>query len=423
MQRKVLIVLGITFTILIALLPTINANLIIIDSDNEESPTIPIVTGNITSQYHFQSQYPVDMCVSDSGITFSVNIMPGWELLRGAADTTFTAWNSDGSLRWLKKSNNWVRILWGIAIDHSYVYVTGSYSGFSGPYLGKFDYFGNSIWNATWDLGEGSRGLDVDVADDGTIFVGGRYYNSSLGYFLIAFNSEGNMTWSREYEQGPTFVCSSNHVYVACDGILERLETNGDVIWSSVIDSEISLSVKDEYLYSIPLPYLDYLSYFVSVHIMDELVTSIDVTRWNTATGERIWTNNIGIQNSSNNVYNCSWIGTSIDQSGSIVLLTKVMDFEHWYALSMNSEGAQISSLYLLDNTWRFALLKYGDSGNIHVTGYGDLGLSMAIFDSKFPPGIPIDGLNIPLITLVSTSVILFDVCLIFYFKKKRNES
>ncbi|MGY5857894.1 MAG: hypothetical protein RTU63_00885 [Candidatus Thorarchaeota archaeon] len=411
MQRKVLIVLGITFTILISLLPTINANLIIIDSGNEESPMIPIVTGNTTSPLHIQSQYPLDMCVSDSGITFSVNIFQGWELIMGFPQTSFTAWNSDGSLRWVKKSSSTVRRLSGIAIDHSYVYVTGSCSG---PYLGKFDYYGNSIWNATWDFDEGSYGLDVDVAHDGTIFVCGRMYNSSLEYVLIAFNPEGNITWFKEYEQRPSFVCSSNHVYVACDGILEKLETNGNVVWSSVIDSRISLSAKDEYLYSIPIPDIGYSSYIFHVGYRS-LVTSIDVTRWNASTGERIWTNNIGIQNSNTDVYNCSWIRTSIDQSGSIVLLMKVYDLGQWYALRVNSEGTQISSICLLDDTWRLALLKYGDSGNIHVTGYGDLGLSMAIFDSKFP----IDGLNIPLIALVSTGVILFNLGLILYLKKR----
>ncbi|TFG26115.1 hypothetical protein EU528_15000, partial [Candidatus Thorarchaeota archaeon] len=103
MRKNVLIVLGLTITILISLIPAVNASFIIIDSDSEESPMIPIVTGNITSSYHIQNQFPVDMCVSDSGITFSVNILPGWELLMGFPDTSFTAWNSDGSLKWLKK--------------------------------------------------------------------------------------------------------------------------------------------------------------------------------------------------------------------------------------------------------------------------------------------------------------------------------
>ncbi|MCJ7817476.1 MAG: hypothetical protein MUP60_01380, partial [Candidatus Thorarchaeota archaeon] len=71
MRKKVLIVLGLTITILTSLLPIIDAGLIIIDSDKEESPMIPIVTGNLTSPDHIQDQYPEDMCVSDSGITFS----------------------------------------------------------------------------------------------------------------------------------------------------------------------------------------------------------------------------------------------------------------------------------------------------------------------------------------------------------------
>ncbi|MBE0525616.1 MAG: hypothetical protein IH631_01650, partial [Candidatus Thorarchaeota archaeon] len=79
-----------------------------------------------------------------------------------------------------------------------------------------------------------------------------------------------------------------------------------------------------------------------------------------------------------------------------------------------------LSATKILDNTWQTAFIEYTEVGKIHVAGYGSSQLTISIFDPEYPNGLPVDGLDLSLIIIVTGIVVLFDVGLIHIFKKRK---
>ena len=111
--------------ILFSFVPTIDATTIfVIPDDNETLPT-PITFWNNSVD---GNQIPLDMCVSDTGITFSVNSEPHIFSQSLYTRTSLIAWNGNGSVRWVKTYTTLDGyLIQGVTADESYVYAIGDY--------------------------------------------------------------------------------------------------------------------------------------------------------------------------------------------------------------------------------------------------------------------------------------------------------
>ena len=394
----------VTFIVVFSLISTVNATPIsIVLEENGARPT-PIVFGNHTPPPP-SDLIPIDICVSETGITFTVN----FDLGGGFGEDlpcSLISWNENGSIRWSVASTPSDTPLFGVATDGTYVYATGNCG--DAPFLVKYDYQGIKIWNTTWNSGEGARGLRIAIADDGTIVVAGGFYNYALDCFLIAFDTEGQELWHKMYQETPSFSCNANFIYIVGNGTLQKCRTDGSLVWSTNITEESQICARGNSVYSLN----------ISLHFqgIPDPGYYLDLARWDAMTGEQLWKHDIRICDTNQQEYNCTRIEFAIDQSGSLVLLMQIIELESWYLSRIASNGTILSTTNLLDNSWSSALVKVEESGVIHIAGSGpSFGLGVALFDSSLIP-VPIPtSFELVFIAIVVIGVI----GLILYLKKK----
>lgn len=407
---KIVCVLAIIFSILYSIVPTADAAPIVVVPDENEIVPNPISFCNLSDPGYGQT--PTDMCVSTTGITFTVSMYSSWFLIRGMTPTSLIAWNKDGTIRWEDTSDSFRRRLYGVATDESYVYATGIYS--TSPFLGKYDHQGNEIWNTTWDLG--GTGQDVTVATDGTIVVSAYSANSTIEGYVIAFDTDGHELW-HEMSLGwsvPSVDHSSNHIYIVSTESIRKYQTDGVQVWSTAYTDGNTVCARGDSLYSLNV------SFDAHVHTYPQLHEPVRITRWDMVDGRPLWTHAIGIFDTDLQQYNSSGYDCAIDQNGSFVLLMDAQQKEAWYYVTLQKSGAGFSSTILLNNDWKVAFVEIEETGDIHISGYGSIiGIGVAVFDS-------IDTLNIvsippdlQLVSIVAIGVAFFDIGFIIYLKKK----
>ncbi|TFG97649.1 hypothetical protein E4H12_08075 [Candidatus Thorarchaeota archaeon] len=412
MNKKVMIIHVSVIITLLSLIPSVQADFVVIDTSNDEKCMTPIAHGNLTTYRTREELAPVDMCVSENGITFTANENPFYGIIRSITDTSVTAWSNEGNILWSVESNSWNRLFYGITSDDSFVYVTGVDG--NDPFLAKYDHEGNHIWNTTIGIPGSDKGLDIEVSEDGTIVVAGPMENSTFGYFLIALSSDGDTLWSNIFENQPSIDCANNYIYVACDGIIEKRTTDTNLVWSSPIAINVTILAREDSLYSIPFRDTGQRPRYINKS------PSIDVTKWNSTTGDVVWTETVGIQNSTHSLYRWGGVAYTIDNKGNFTLLLEIKELSGWYQIIIGEEGEILSATKILDNTWQTAFIEYTEVGKIHVAGYGSSQLTISIFDPEYPNGLPVDGLDLSLIIIVTGIVVLFDVGLIHIFKKRK---
>ena len=406
--RKVITII-LASIILFSIVPTINATtLFVIPDENETIPT-PIAFWNDSVSRH---KIPLDMCVSNSGITFSVNVE--WSLSTSLyRSTSFIAWNGNGSIRWVKTSQTFLEWKFqGVTTDESYVYTTGSYRG--DPFLAKYDYQGIQIWNTTCNL-EG-HAKDIVVTEDGTIAVSGYTGNISIGCFIIAFDTNGNEIWRKivQDSQIPSLAQSSNHIFVVTSEHIRKYATDGTLIWSTNFSEGNTVCARGDSLYSLNV------SFNVNWYSYPFVREPVRVTRWDMMNGTPLWTHNIGICNATHQQYNDSGLDWTIDQEGSFVLLMVPYQRETFYYLKILKDGTDFSCNVLLNNEWLAAFVDIGESGVVHIVGYNrTLNLAMALYDPSFLQKPILKGSDLALIGVVVVGVAIFDISIIYYLKKK----
>ena len=412
---RIVIASFIACVILFSLVPAIDAtSIFVIPDDNETIPT-PIAFWNNSVIRH---QFPLDMCVSDTGITFSVNSEQHLLSQSFITRTSFVALNGNGSVRWAKVSTtSGGLILEGVATDDSYVYATGvNPAGFisGGPFLAKYDHQGNQIWNTTWNLD--GVGHDIVVADDGTIVVSGFSGNSTIGCFIIAFDTNGNEVW-REMAQDwhiPSLSHSSNHIYIITRRSLRKYSTEGVLIWSTDYSEGNTVCARGESLYTLNV------SFWAHLYTLPILHEPVRVTRWDMTSGTQLWTHIIGIYDANHQLCNNSGIDWAIDQEGAFVLLMDAQQREAWYYLRILKDGTGFSSNVLLNNQWVVAFVDIDESGVIHIAGHDrSLGIAMALYNPSFLQDPILIGSDLPLVGVVVAGVAIFDIGFIYYLKKK----
>jgi hypothetical protein len=93
----------------------------------------------------------------------------------------------------------------GIAVDDSYVYVTGAYSFNDVAYARTtiYDKDNDYVGVALYEEGEFNDGFDVAVDDAGNFYVSGRTGVAVESDFLtVMYDSERNQVWARPYDLG-----------------------------------------------------------------------------------------------------------------------------------------------------------------------------------------------------------------------------
>jgi len=407
---RILIASFIACIILFSLVPTIDATTIFVIPDENETIPTPIAFWNTSvHEWHL----PLDMCVSNSGITFSVNddtpIVAQWIY----PHTSLIAWNGNGSVRWVKTSttlNGW--IFQGVTADESYVYTTGSYRG--GPFLAKYDYQGIQIWNTTCNL-EG-KGQDIVATEDGTIVVSGYTGNITIGCFIIAFDTNGNEMWRKIVQdwQIPSLAQSSNHIFVVTSEHIRKYATDGALIWSTNYSEGNTVCARGDSLYTLNV------SFWAHSYSLPFLHEPARITRWDMMNGTPLWTHDIGIYDVNHQLYNCSGLDWAIDQEGSFVLLMDAQQREAWYYLKILKDGAGFSCNVLLNNEWVVAFVDIDESGVIHIAGHDrHFDIVMALYDPSFLQDPILIGSDLPLVGVVIAGVAIFNIGFIYYLKKK----
>ena len=395
--------------ILFSLVQTIDATtLFVILDENETSPT-PIAFWNDSVSRH---KIPLDMCVSNSGITFSVieEFSLSMSLYRS---TSLIAWNGNGSIQWVKTSQTFLGWRFqGVTTDESYVYATGGYHG--SPFLAKYDYQGNQIWNTTCNL-EG-HAKDIVVTEDGTIAVSGYTGNISIGCFIIAFDTNGNEIWRKivQDSQIPSLAQSCNRIFVVTSEHIRKYATDGTLIWSTNYSEGNTVCARGDSLYSLNV------SFMVNWYSYPFIHESVRVTRWDMMNGTSLWTHNIGICNATHQQYNSSGLDWAIDQEGSFVLLMTPYQRETFYYLKILKDGTDFSCNVLLNNEWLAAFVDIAESGVVHIVGYNrTVNLAIALYDPSFLQEPILKGIDLALIGVVVIVVAIFDISIIYYLRKK----
>lgn len=147
-----------------------------------------------------------------------------------------------------------------IALDnYGNVYVggkTASNSNFDFILI-KYNSVGDTVWTRTYNgIGNGDDEiLDIEVDFNGNVFVTGKSIDLNYSYNIVTlkYNNTGNLTWSHIYgnlnfiDDIPNDIKIDNfgNVYIGggtywpngSDGLIYKLASNGDLVWSNNIDN------------------------------------------------------------------------------------------------------------------------------------------------------------------------------------------
>jgi len=139
------------------------------------------------------------------------------------------------------------------------IYTVGRSSSYqdgrSALILQKWDSTANLIWSREWnDTSKGAAGYDVDIADDGSIFVAGvawQHGSDLNSHLLMKWSANGELLWNRTFDTEQKGY--GRKVAVALDGsvytigermwfnsnehirytpVLVKWDSNGNVLWS-----------------------------------------------------------------------------------------------------------------------------------------------------------------------------------------------
>jgi hypothetical protein len=400
MRANLLVALLMVFIVITPLTRVASADSHIAIVSDDEIRIEPIAFWNIS-----ESLEPRDICVSKNGTIFTVSITSGWELMRGQGITSFEAYSHDGDMIWSKRYGTWGRKLFGVTTDNTYVYVTG----FMGPYLlvGKYDFRGNEIWNATYDLGEADCGLRISVLSKGYIAVRASspyFYQQNSDHHLAVLNSSGVLQWQRTLMNYSFVAADSDYLYIISNNTLEKLYLNGTSIWSFEFREESRIFASDGILYSITQP-VYYNRTFLTIQGIS------------TTSGKREWTTFARITDRENRLYNWTDIDYCIAKNKSLTILLSVPDCDGWHILSITQQGEIEWHNVLLDTSWRHVKSEIDDLGRLYAVGdKKGTGESFAIFGIMYPEPIQMDFI---LISVALVCVVIFDAFFIFHLRKK----
>ncbi|MGY5880891.1 MAG: PQQ-binding-like beta-propeller repeat protein [Candidatus Thorarchaeota archaeon] len=405
MREKVAKTSVIIACILFSLIISVNAQIVMTSPENETAPTSFVFSDFTISNI----EEPVDMCISQTGITFAITNRP--PLTPSPTTSSLYAWSPDGTFLWNKTLSTHIQSLWSVATDDSNVYVLGDARGI--PCLWKYTLQGNLVWNRTW-IDEWSVCNDLVIADDGTIVINYGVVGITSFPYIIAFNTDGQQLWEKTFESSAHPVVDREFIYIACGKFLEKYNTTGHLIWRTNSTEGTKACVEGDFLYTMTIAYIG------SSTIALGGWSAMNITRWNVLTGEVIWTHNIGLCDESNQVWECRKFEYTASRDGSLFLLINDKNYENWYLFNANPNGAITTNVLLLNSSWSAGIFEISDLGNVHVIGNrGAYTLTIAIFDLGLPTTPNLSLTDFELLGITVIGVALFTTGFIIYLKKK----
>ncbi len=413
MRTKIVIVSLLVFMLLAALIPQVDADIQIHLSLQDEPTIEPIAMGNMSASESYE--VPADMCVTADGTIFTVNFHPYWDWIRGGSTTSFVAWNSDGSIQWAHSFTNWERIHFGVTTDDSHVFVTGGQK--CELYLGKYDLKGNSIWNSTWDDGDTEEyGYDIALTDDGLIMVSG-WIRETNDYFLLCFDSYGELVWEKRFLDVPAISCHSDFVYARSNDTLQKFRSDGTIVWSADFASGHSFNAYEDIIYAV-----SYMG-----------LPQAKVMGLSPLNGEEIWSTNITFTDSNQESYNITQQTHTITTDGSLLLMVRLINRTNYNLLKIDDIGNLLWNQTILNYHWCYPIIRTTAESRLIFTGYQIryVAVGIAVFDLNSIPEytyeytststntIYVYPLDIPMIGMTIAGVALFNIGLIIFLKRR----
>lgn len=421
---RIFLVFSLAFILIATSVSSVSADIEIVVPGTDDTTLFPIIVGNKSRSIN--NEVPFDICVANDGTIFVVAANLYYSIIRGPTYATFFAWRNNGSVRWAHSFSSFDRVLYDIETDETNVFVVGGRG--TTLFLGKYDYDGNSLWNFTRSMGNVSYGIEygfrLALLADKTIIVNGismNYSDSSASYFVAAFDQDGNFQWQLDFQTNPSTCCDSNFIYLNDNGLLQKRDSDGSIIWSRVWSDGSPAQVQDNILYT-------------TEHQGTIPTTSLNVSRWNLDTGQEQWSRNFRLCDTNQQVYNSSGMDFEVAQDGSMMILEGIIGRAGLYLIHINQDGNLASHLSHLNVSLSSPQLELDNDGLIYLAGVSHEGasltgyLSLAIFNAgeRVPVSTTLNGepfhielTDVQLLGLVAVGVIGFDAALIIFLWKK----
>jgi len=385
--------------LLAALIPQIDADIQIHLSLQDEPTIEPISRGNISVPEFFEE--PVDMCVTANGTIFTVNKHPNYGLSSENGSNSLIAWNCNGSVQWTHRFSNSDRVYFGVNTDDFHIYVTGIQR--NDLYLAKYDFNGNCIWIRTWDTGYQECGFVIALTDDGSIMVSGSIFELQPPGFrdsvLLCFDSQGSLVWEKRSLNSCDISCRSNFVYARYNGTLQKIRTDGTILWSTDFDDGQTFIAHDDMIYV--FSYITWRSYLM-------------VTGHSPINGDEIWSLNITFTNSNQ------------------LLLISLYMAEHNSFLKIDEYGELVWNHTIIEYFWSVPFIRTTEESQLIISGLENSNtIGIAVFDlrkndeytyeytSTSTSTIFVNPLDIPMIAMTIAGVALFNAGLIIFLKRR----
>ncbi len=382
--------------------------------DDQTAPT-PIAMGNLTSS-GWSAEWPTGVCVDSDGVTYVTSVYPYWMNVRGESPASLIAWKADGSLLWTDRYSTFDRVLYDIIADESTLFVSGTAS--SALFIAELDFQGNWLWNATWDWDEIGFGLTIGtnlyMLEDGTVITSGvslRYPDDSVYYFVVAFNQSGEELWRFVDGSRITTSCGADCIYIHNSNFLQKCSSDGSVIWTTVLDQDSRIYSSDGVVYTMtpqgPI-----------------LPSSLALKRIDEGSGAQVAESTLSFVDGESNELNIANHVAEVTAADTLLFLIRVNQSESSHVVHLNSSLTPAFSSLLLDESWVHAIFALGQDGLMHVTGQNSiLGMTLAVYNVTSimtGNGGGFSGIDYLLVGEVAAGVVLLDVVLILYLKKKQ---
>lgn len=346
---------------------------VVIDKDDQS--ILPIASG-LFSLHPYSFEIPAGMCVASNSIAYTVSFHPYWQSVRGPTPVHLIAWTNGCDVLWSREYSSWEQVLYDIATDDSNLYVTGTKSG--EVYLGSYDLMGQNTWNTTWDwsgiLPRPIIGREVCLLGDGSIVVAGSSDQSSDNpefFFLVAFSQSGQYQWHKMYNHYPSICCDLTHLYVLTNQSLQKIDTNGSVIWSTDIHAPMRSCVFGQTIYA--------YNHQSKEH---KYRTSLDIVSWDATSGAKLGNRNLSLCNSEGVTYNSTGMHAATSHDGALIFLLGAEDIGKWYLDGLDPAMQMTSHTCILNQSWNSPRLGIGADSLIRLAGFlDDAHLALAIFN------------------------------------------
>jgi len=397
----------------------------------------PAVFGNLTTFGFTLGDDVWGLSVTDDGRMFTVSHNSISDILtpRGPTEVTLIAWGSDGTVLWSYITTHFDRKYFDVTNDGSFVYVVGSREG--DIIVEKIDFEGNQVWNSTIDMGHTETGYNIFVMEDETLIIsGGRWDESPIyqEYFLLALNQTGHPKWEYQFDRYPSPQCESNYLYITTGSTLEKWDKSSSVLWSVDCSDERFCGLSDNVLYSVKQPVL-----YVEDPWPMLLHTEAEITARTSNTGEVMSSSNLKLCDIDYHSFNSSAIDIAVDQDGLVWILMVANDLQSSFLMSHNLTTESTSIYKVSENQSSLTDFEMDAIGNAFIAFTSETyGYTVMKFDSsQLKPSTStstsISGtqtvtngffelMDWQIVGLVIAGVVIFDIILILYFKRKATD-